>query len=49
MVGKLYLKITKQHIKNGVIYHGNNLVPGVDEFVNWLYENNKSFLFLTNL
>ena len=33
---------------DGVIYHGNNLVPGVDEFVNWLYENNKSFLFLTN-
>lgn len=33
---------------DGVIYHGNNLLSGVKEFVNWLYENNKSFLFLTN-
>lgn len=33
---------------DGVIYHGNNLLPGVREFVNWLYEEKKSFLFLTN-
>ena len=33
---------------DGVIYHGNILLPGVQEFVNWLYENNKQFLFLTN-
>ena len=33
---------------DGVIYHGNRLLPGVSEFVNWLYENDKSFLFLTN-
>ena len=33
---------------DGVIYHGNNLLPGVKEFVNWLYEEKKSFLFLTN-
>ena len=33
---------------DGVIYHGNNLLPGVREFVNWLYEGKKSFLFLTN-
>ena len=33
---------------DGVIYHGNNLLPGVKEFVTWLYENNKQFLFLTN-
>lgn len=33
---------------DGVIYHGNRLLPGVTEFVNWLYENNKHFLFLTN-
>jgi NagD protein len=33
---------------DGVIYHGNNLLPGVREFVNWLYGEKKSFLFLTN-
>lgn len=33
---------------DGVIYHGNNLLPEVREFVNWLYEEKKSFLFLTN-
>ena len=33
---------------DGVIYHGNNLLPGVREFVNWLYEEKKCFLFLTN-
>lgn len=33
---------------DGVIYHGNRLLPGVSEFLNWLNENNKSYLFLTN-
>lgn len=33
---------------DGVIYHGNRLLPGVDRFVNWLYKENKRFLFLTN-
>ena len=33
---------------DGVIYHGNRILPGVTEFVNWLYEENKKFLFLTN-
>ena len=33
---------------DGVIYHGNRLLPGVREFVNWLYAEKKSFLFLTN-
>jgi NagD protein len=33
---------------DGVIYHGNRLLPGVKEFLAWLKENNKSFLFLTN-
>ncbi len=33
---------------DGVIYHGNTLLPGVKEFVNWLYANKKEFLFLTN-
>lgn len=33
---------------DGVIYHGNVLLPGVKEFVDWLNENGKHFLFLTN-
>ena len=33
---------------DGVIYHGNLLLPGVKEFVAWLYRENKKFLFLTN-
>ena len=33
---------------DGVIYHGNKLLPGVPEFVDWLYKENKNFLFLTN-
>jgi NagD protein len=46
-----------QHIKarkgfiidmDGVIYHGNSLLPGVKEFVSWLQHENKKFLFLTN-
>ena len=33
---------------DGVIYHGNRLLPGVKEFVDWLYREDKKFLFLTN-
>ncbi|MBD3421951.1 MAG: TIGR01457 family HAD-type hydrolase [Chitinivibrionales bacterium] len=33
---------------DGVIYQGNTLIPGVKEFVAWLEENGKHFLFLTN-
>ena len=33
---------------DGVIYKGNQLLPGVKEFVAWLYRENKKFLFLTN-
>ena len=33
---------------DGVIYHGNMLLPGVKEFVAWLTAENKRFLFLTN-
>ena len=33
---------------DGVIYLGNQLLPGVREFVNWLNKNGKQFLFLTN-
>jgi NagD protein len=33
---------------DGVIYHGNKLLPGVPEFVEWLKKEGKKFLFLTN-
>lgn len=33
---------------DGVIYHGNRLLDGAKEFVDWLYRENKQFLFLTN-
>ena len=33
---------------DGVIYHGSKLLDGVKEFVNWMLENNKKFVFLTN-
>lgn len=33
---------------DGVIYHGNRLLPGVKDFVDWLYKEGKRFLFLTN-
>ena len=33
---------------DGVIYHGNKLLDGVKEFVDWLIKNEKKYLFLTN-
>lgn len=33
---------------DGVIYHGNQLLPGAREFVSWLQQEKKNFLFLTN-
>lgn len=33
---------------DGVIYHGNRLLPGAAEFVAWLKAKDKRFLFLTN-
>lgn len=33
---------------DGVIYHGNKILDGVKDFVNWLISNNKKFVFLTN-
>ncbi len=33
---------------DGVIYHGDRLLPGAGEFVEWLRQENKEFLFLTN-
>ena len=33
---------------DGVIYHGNRIIPHVKEFVEWLEREGKSYLFLTN-
>ena len=33
---------------DGVIYHGNMVLPGVIDFIKWLKDNDKKFLFLTN-
>ena len=33
---------------DGVIYHGNRILPGVAEFIQWLHEEDKEYLFLTN-
>ncbi|WP_319562438.1 hypothetical protein [Marispirochaeta sp.] len=47
----------KERIKNkqgficdmdGVLYHGNRLLSGAKEFVAWLRQEKKHFLFLTN-
>ena len=33
---------------DGVIYHGNKILPGVKDFVNWMIAADKKFVFLTN-
>ena len=33
---------------DGVIYHGSKILDGVADFVNWMLENDKKFVFLTN-
>ena len=33
---------------DGVIYHGSIVLPGVAEFISWLNEEKKEYLFLTN-
>lgn len=33
---------------DGVVYHGNKILPGVTEFINWMIDNDKRFVFLTN-
>jgi NagD protein len=33
---------------DGVIYHGNKLLPGVLDFLKWMEDSGKNFLFLTN-
>jgi len=33
---------------DGVIYHGNKLLPGINEFLKWMEDSGKKYLFLTN-
>ncbi len=33
---------------DGVIYHGNKILDGVTDFIEWLKSNDKHFLFFTN-
>ena len=33
---------------DGVIYHGNIVLPGVKDFIEWLQDNHKEYLFLKN-
>lgn len=33
---------------DGVIYHGNHILPGVREFIKWMQDEKKEYLFLTN-
>lgn len=33
---------------DGVIYHGNKILPGVAEFIKWLHDEKKEYMFLTN-
>lgn len=33
---------------DGVIYHGNRILPGVQDFLTWMETNGKNYLFLTN-
>lgn len=33
---------------DGVIYHGNKLLPGIPDFIEWLEKEGKKYLFLTN-
>ena len=33
---------------DGVIYHGNRIIPGAERFIDWLKRENKKYLFLTN-
>lgn len=33
---------------DGVIYHGELLLPGVKDFIDWMNDNDKKYIFLTN-
>ena len=30
---------------DGVIYHGNQILPGVPEFIQWLHDEKKEYCF----
>ena len=49
-MGKIDFNKIKGYIcvMDGVIKHGNKILPGVVEFIEWLQKENKQFLFLTN-
>ncbi len=48
IVGKIKAKSGFIIDMDGVIYHGNKLLPGIPEFLKWLEDSGKKFLFLTN-
>ena len=48
MMEKIREKIGFISDMDGVIYHGNRILDGVADFVNWMLENEKKFVFLTN-
>ena len=48
VVGKIKAKSGFIIDMDGVIYHGNKLLPGIPEFLKWLEDSGKKFLFLTN-
>ena len=48
MIEKIKAKKAFISDMDGVIYHGNRLLQGVPEFVDWLKKEDKKFLFLTN-
>ena len=33
---------------DGVVYHGNRILPGAIDFIKWLQSSHKNYLFLTN-
>jgi len=48
VIGKIKAKSGFIIDMDGVIYHGNKLLPGIPEFLKWLESSGKKFLFLTN-
>jgi NagD protein len=48
MISKIKLKKGFIIDMDGVIYHGNKLLSGVTDFLQWMESNKKKYLFLTN-